>query len=151
MWSGEQAILLENFSILTSLFFCLRIIILSVNRVSLALLLSFIPAIAFAESSDGKGLAVGLGIAAFIQPTDLIIVTLPRNGGISYKLGQEGIPRLMSKNFENFDFILIYPNEGLDNPEMMFTNDFDKSLIEEGINHLSHKARSWKDIFKRKQ
>ncbi|MEI6138825.1 MAG: cation:proton antiporter [Mariniphaga sp.] len=91
-----------------------------------------------------------MGIAAFIQPTDLIIVTLPRNGGISYKLGQEGIPRLMSKNFENFDFILIYPNEGVDHPEMMFTNDFDKSLIEEGFNHLSHKARSWKDLFKRK-
>ena len=92
-----------------------------------------------------------LGIAAFIQPTDLIIVTLPRNGGISYKLGQEGIPRLMSKNFENFDFILIYPNEGADNPEMMFTNDFDKSLIEEGLNHLSYKAKSFKDLFKRKK
>jgi hypothetical protein len=92
-----------------------------------------------------------LGIAEFIQPTDLIIITLPRNGGISYKLGQEGIPRLMSKNFENFDFILIYPNEGADNPEMMFTNDFDKSLIEEGLNHLSYKAKSFKDLFKRKK
>ena len=79
MWSGEQAILLENFSILTSLFFCLRIIILSVNRVSLALLLSFIPAIAFAESSDGKGLAVGLGIAAFIAWS--IAISLCRAGG----------------------------------------------------------------------
>ena len=48
-------------------------------------------------------------ISAHIQPTDLVIITLPRVGGISYKINQEGIPRLMAKNFETFDFILIYP------------------------------------------
>ena len=91
-----------------------------------------------------------LEISAFIKPTDLVIIALPRNGGVSYKLNQEGIPRLMAKNFENYDFILIYPNENEENPELMFTNDFDKSLIEEGLNHLSKKARSWSDIFRRK-
>jgi len=91
-----------------------------------------------------------LEISAFIQPTDLIIIALPRNGGVSYKLNQESVPRLMAKNFENYDFILIYPNENVENPEMMFTDDFDKSLIEEGLNQLSKKARSWSDVFRKK-
>jgi len=89
-------------------------------------------------------------ISAYIQPTDLVIITLPRNGGVSYKLSQENIPRQMAINFENYDFILIYPNENEENPEMMFTDDFDKSLIEEGLNHLSKKAKSLKDVFRRK-
>jgi len=89
-------------------------------------------------------------ISAYIQPTDLVIITLPRIGGISYKINQESIPRLMAKNFENYDFILIYPNEIEDNPEMMFSDDFDKSLIEEGINKLSNKARSLTEIFRKR-
>ena len=92
-----------------------------------------------------------LNISAYIKPTDLVIITLPRNGGVSYKLNQEGIPRLMAKNFENFDFILIYPNAAEDNPEMMFTDDFDKSLIDEGLNRLSKKARSLSGIFRKRQ
>lgn len=91
-----------------------------------------------------------LKISAYIQPTDLVIIALPRNGGVSYKINQESIPRLMAKNFENFDFILIYPNENEDNPEMMFTDDFDKSLIEEGLNQLSLKAKSLTEVFRKK-
>lgn len=89
-------------------------------------------------------------IAAYIQLTDLVIIALPRNGGVSYKLNQEGIPRLMAKNFENNDFILVYPNENEENPEMMFTDDFDKSLIEEGLNQLSKKAKSLTGFFRKK-
>ncbi|MCX6238419.1 MAG: cation:proton antiporter [Bacteroidia bacterium] len=91
-----------------------------------------------------------LKISAFIQPTDLVIIALPRNGGVSYKLNQEGIPRQMARNFENFDFILIYPNENEENPELMFTDDFDKSLIEEGLNQLSKKAKSLTGVFRKK-
>jgi Kef-type K+ transport system membrane component KefB len=91
-----------------------------------------------------------LKISAYILPTDLVIITLPRKGGISYKVNQEGIPRLMAKNFENYDFILIYPNESEDNPEMMFTDDFDKSLLEEGLNQLSQKAKSLTGVFRKK-
>ena len=91
-----------------------------------------------------------LEISTFIQPSDLVIITLPRNGGISYKINQEGIPRLMARNFENFDFILIYPNEVEENMEMMFTDDFDKGLIDEGLNQLSKRARSLTDIFRKK-
>ena len=90
-----------------------------------------------------------MGIAPYIHPSDLVIITLPRNGGISYKINQEGIPRLMAKNFENFDFILIYPNEVVENPEMMFTDDFDKSLIEEGLNQLSKKAKTLTGVFRK--
>ena len=56
----------------------------------------------------------------------------------------------MAKNFENYDFILIYPNESEDHAELMFTDDFDKSLIEEGLNQLSQKARSLTDVFRKK-
>ena len=91
-----------------------------------------------------------LKISSFIQPTDLVIIALPRNGGVSYKINQEGIPRQMARNFENFDFILIYPNENEENPEMMFTDDFDKSLIEEGLNQLSKTARSLTEVFRKK-
>jgi len=91
-----------------------------------------------------------LSISPYIQPTDLVIITLPRNGGVSYKLNQESVPRLMARNFENYDFILIYPNENQENPEMMFTDDFDKSLIEEGLSQLSKKARSFTDVFRKK-
>ena len=91
-----------------------------------------------------------LKISEHIQPTDLVIITLPRNGGVSYKLNQENIPRQMAKNFENYDFILIYPNENEENPEMMFTDDFDKSFIEEGLNQLSNKAKSLTGVFRKK-
>ena len=91
-----------------------------------------------------------LKISSYIQPTDLVIIALPRNGGVSYKINQENIPRQMSRNFENYDFILIYPNENEENPEMMFTDDFDKSFIEEGLNHLSRKAKFWTNIFRKK-
>ncbi len=90
-----------------------------------------------------------MGIAPYIHPTDLVIITLPRNGGISYKINQEAIPRLMAKNFENYDFILIYPNEVVENPELMFTDDFDKSLIEEGLNQLSKKAKTLTGAFRK--
>ena len=100
--------------------------------------------IEFAEWSDF------LSISAFIQTTDLVIILLPRKGGVSYKLNQENIPRQMAKNFENHDFILIYPNENEENPELMFTDDFDKSLIEEGLSQLSNKARSLTDVFRKK-
>ena len=89
-------------------------------------------------------------ISAFILPTDLVIIILPRNGGVSYKLNQEGIPRQMAINFENYDFILIYPNENEENPDLMFTDDFDKSFIEEGLNQLSNKAKSLTGVFRKK-
>jgi Kef-type K+ transport system membrane component KefB len=91
-----------------------------------------------------------LGISSYIQPSDLVIIALARKGGVSYKLNQESIPRLMARNFENYDFILIYPNENEQSPEMMFTDDFDKSLIEEGLNHLSKKAKSLSGVFRKK-
>ncbi len=89
-------------------------------------------------------------ISVHIQPSDLVIITLPRNGGISYKINQEGIPRLMAKNFENYDFILVYPNEVEDTQERMFSNDFDNNLIDEGLNHLTQKAKSLTEVFRKK-
>ena len=90
-----------------------------------------------------------LEISVYIQPTDLVIIILPRNGGVSYKLNQEGIPRMMARNFENYDFILIYPNDAEDNTGMMFASDFDKRLLDEGLHHLSKKAKSLKEVFRK--
>ena len=89
-------------------------------------------------------------ISKYIQLSDLVIITLPRNGGISYKINQEGIPRLMAKNFENHNFILIYPNDLDDNQEMMFSEDFDNNLIDEGLNQLSKRAKNLTGVFRKK-
>jgi len=91
-----------------------------------------------------------LKISSHIQPADLVIITLPRKGSVSYKINQEGVPRQMARNFENYDFILIYPNENEDSPETMFADDFDKSLIDKGISQLSQRARSLTDLFRKK-
>jgi hypothetical protein len=55
----------------------------------------------------------------------------------------------MSKNFENYSFILIYPSEADDSSDMMFSNDFSKSLIDEGLNQLSQKAKSLTEVFRK--
>jgi hypothetical protein len=91
-----------------------------------------------------------ISISAFIQPSDLVMIILPRKGGVSYENLQEGIPRMMSKSFENHNFILVYPSVTDTNPELMFANDFDASLIEKGINQITEKARSLKSIFRKK-
>ena len=91
-----------------------------------------------------------MDISKYIQLSDLVIITLPRNGGISYKINQEGIPRLMAKNFENHNFILIYPNDLDDNQEMMFSDDFDNNLIDEGLNQLSKRAKNFTGAFRKK-
>ena len=89
-------------------------------------------------------------IRNFIQPADLTIIPLPRTGGVSYDVVQDGIPRMMSKDFENHNFILIYPCEADNNAEMMFSNDFSGSIIDEGLNKLSQKMRSISEVFKNK-
>jgi hypothetical protein len=57
----------------------------------------------------------------------------------------------MSKSFEHYSFILVYPSEADDSSEMMFSNDFSKSLIDEGISQLSQKAKSITEIFRKKE
>jgi len=90
-------------------------------------------------------------ISSFVLPTDLVIIILPRKGGVSYENLQEGIPRLMSKNFVDHNFILIYPSvTDQMNPELMFANDFDSSLIEKGISHITKKAKSLTEVFQKK-
>jgi hypothetical protein len=82
-------------------------------------------------------------ISSFVLPTDLVVIILPRKGGVSYESNQENIPRLMSKQFENYNFILLYPSVTVTNTDMMFSNDFDPGLIEKGLKSIS-------EIFQRK-
>lgn len=103
--------------------------------------------VAFTEFTDFLNLDI---VEQYINPKDLVIVILPRSGGVSYKLNQEAIPRQMAKNFEDYDFILIYPNENDEIPELMFTDDFDKSLIEKGLHQLSKKAWPFRRFFRKK-
>ena len=83
-----------------------------------------------------------LGLGQQLTPSDLIIIPLPRSGGVSYKLSQESIPRLMAKHFENFSFILIYTSTADDTTELMFSHDFDNTLIEQGMS-LFKRRNKW--------
>jgi hypothetical protein len=83
-----------------------------------------------------------LGLGQLLSPSDLIVIPLPRSGGVSYKLSQENIPRLMSKHFENFSFILIYTSTADDTTELMFSHDFDNTLIEQGMS-LFKRRNKW--------
>jgi hypothetical protein len=60
---------------------------------------------------------------------------------------QEGIPRMMSKNFENHSFILIYASSANDTSELMFSNDFDNTLIEGGLNLMKRRSKWFSGIF----
>jgi hypothetical protein len=86
------------------------------------------------------------GMASFVIPTDLVIIVLPRKGGVSYETNQENIPRLMAKHFENYNFILVYPSVAETNTDMMFSNEIDHEYIEKGF----RKAKSLSGIFQKK-
>lgn len=90
-------------------------------------------------------------ISSFVLSTDLVIIILPRKGGVSYENNQEGIPRLMSRNFENYNFILVYPSVTDTNPDLMFANDLDSGLIEEGINKTTNKTKPLAEVFQKKE
>ena len=80
-----------------------------------------------------------------LLPSDLILIPLPRNGGVSYKLSQESIPRLMSRHFETFSFILVYTSSADDTSELMFSHDFDNTIIEKGMKLFKRRSKliSW--------
>ena len=83
-----------------------------------------------------------------LSPSDLIIIPLPRSGGVSYKLSQESIPRLMAKHFEHFSFILVYTSSANDTSELMFSHDFDNTLIEKGMTLVKGRAKWFSRLFK---
>ena len=87
-------------------------------------------------------------LGQLLSPSDLILIPLPRSGGVSYKLSQESIPRLMAKHFEQFSFILIYTSAADDTTELMFSHDFDNTIIEKGMKMVKNPARWFGKIFK---
>ena len=89
-----------------------------------------------------------LNIGQLLSSSDLILMPLPRSGGVSYKLSQENIPRLMAKNFEHFSFILIYTTAADDSTELMFSHDFDNTIIEKGMTLVKGRARWFSRLFK---
>ncbi|MEI6276450.1 MAG: cation:proton antiporter [Prolixibacteraceae bacterium] len=89
-----------------------------------------------------------VGLGQTLTPEDLIIIPLPRSGGVSYKLAQENIPRLMSKHFENLSFILVYTSSADDTTELMFSHDFDNTIIEKGMKFVKNPARWFGKFFK---
>jgi len=80
-------------------------------------------------------------LGQFLTPSDLIIIPLPRSGGVSYKLSQENIPRLMAKHFENYSFIFVYTSSADDTTELMFSHDFDNTIIEKGMKLINQRAK----------
>ncbi len=91
-----------------------------------------------------------LNISSFIHPDDLNAIILPRKGGVSYDSAQEGIPRLMSKNFENHNFILIYPAIADANSDLVNDDNFDSTLIHNGFKGITQKAGSLTKFFRKK-
>jgi hypothetical protein len=83
-----------------------------------------------------------------LSPSDLIILPLPRSGGVSYQLSQESIPRLMSKYFESFSFILVYTSAADDSTELMFSHDFDNTIIEKSMKLVKGRAKWFSNLFK---
>jgi Kef-type K+ transport system membrane component KefB len=80
-------------------------------------------------------------LGQLLSPSDLILIPLPRSGGVSYKLSQESIPRIMAKHFEHFSFILIYTSAADDTTELMFSHDFDNTIIEKGMKIVKNPAK----------
>ncbi len=76
-------------------------------------------------------------VESLISPMDLIVIAMPRKGTVSYIPTLENIPRIMSKEFENFSFILIYPTEAEDSSELLFSNDFSQNIVDKGLEQLS--------------
>jgi hypothetical protein len=87
-------------------------------------------------------------LGQYLSPSDLIIIPLPRSGGVSYKLSQESIPRLMSRHFENFSFILVYTSTAVDTSELMFSHDFDNTIIEKGMILLKKRSKWFSGLFR---
>jgi len=87
-------------------------------------------------------------LGQLLSPSDLILIPLPRSGGVSYKLSQESIPRLMAKQFEHFSFILIYTSAADDTTELMFSHDFDNTIIEKGMTLVKGRAKWFSHLFK---
>ena len=88
-----------------------------------------------------------LSLGQVVTPADLIIIPLPRSGGVSYKLSQESIPRLMAKHFGQFSFILVYTSSADDTSELMFSHDFDNTIIEQGMSLMKNPARWFRNLF----
>lgn len=86
-----------------------------------------------------------------LQPSDLVVFPLPRSGGVSYKLVQENIPRLMAKHFEQLSFIFVYTSSADDTSELMFSHDFDNTIIEKGMSLLKNPAKWAGGLFSRKK
>ncbi len=97
------------------------------------------------EFSDWEELQ---NLGQLLSPSDLILIPLPRSGGVSYKLSQESIPRIMAKQFEHFSFILIYTSAADDTTELMFSHDFDNTIIEKGMTLVKGRAKWFSKLFK---
>jgi Kef-type K+ transport system membrane component KefB len=89
-------------------------------------------------------------ISSYIHPADLNLIILPRKGGVAYDNSQEGIPRLMSKNFENHNFILVYPAIADTNSDLVLDENFDSTAIDKGLKDISQKAGSLTNFLRKK-
>lgn len=98
------------------------------------------------EFSDWEHLQ---NIEKLVSPSDLIMIPLPRSGGVSYKLSHESIPRMMSRHFEHFSFILIYTSAADDTTELMFSHDFDNTIIEKGMTLVKGRAKWFSRLLKK--
>ncbi|MBC8173435.1 MAG: cation:proton antiporter, partial [Chitinophagales bacterium] len=90
----------------------------------------------YSEFTDWENLAA---LVNEISITDMLIIINARKGSVSYNSHLEHIPRDVSKYFEKFSFVIIYPHQsGLDITDINFQkNILSGSVIKESIERVN--------------
>lgn len=93
-------------------------------------------------------------VLGILQPSDLLIPILPRNGTLAFTPRQNEALREISDSTPNsFSFIIIYPGSSFGEHFGTLTHDFDAQFVHEGVNRISRSARHalskgfWKRLF----
>lgn len=106
----------------------------------------FTAAVEYKEFSDWDDFLI---LSRDIEPNDLMMVILPRKGGVSFQSQQNSIPQKMAKHFTDYSFVLVHPEVNAHEEFSEFSTDYDGALIEKGMNQITQGAKSITKIFKR--
>lgn len=85
-----------------------------------------------------------------INKDDLFILISARRGTISYSLSLDNIPKALSKHFEEYSFLIIYPEQFNEDPENrnLQLDGMLTSPIEEDIQRINKFGKSIRKLFK---
>ncbi|MEI6749019.1 MAG: cation:proton antiporter [Bacteroidota bacterium] len=86
------------------------------------------------------------GLEGDVLPDDLIIIITARHRTLSYNHHLDSIPRQLSRNFQQNSFIIIYPEQKVEEAENMSSHleGLDASPIKENIDRISDISKKLK-------